>query len=184
MSSDTPDRAGALSMGVSARHDAPMMNAGGEPMRDPSDAERGLWRYVADVHRGRHLLVWLAVLELEADGERPINPAVVARALEHQTGEDVAEKNARRSMKKLQRDGWLSQGEYLHHPGGHHWTLTSDGRHGAHSIALALAQALECSEAVSALENYDPVANASADTDVTDSTDTKCKTTSSCSGDE
>lgn len=93
------------------------------------------WAWLEDINTTRHLVVWLAVLELEREGEYPINAPAIQQQTARMTGLDdmMSERNVRYSQDKLEENDAIVLEEVEEHPGGHHWTVPESARGRQHA---------------------------------------------------
>lgn len=127
---------------------------------DPMSTET--WQRIDDVGHSHHIVIWMVILELEADDIKRINTSAVQRRLFRWTGEFPSDDRVNRSMNRLRQFGIIEREEVTEWPHGYHWTTTPQGVDIAREVALKWLRLLDCEDRGD-LRKINPEAVAAAD---------------------
>ena len=120
------------------------------------------WQRIDEVGHSHHIVIWMVILELEADDYERINTSAVQRRLFRWTGEFPSDDRVNRSMNRLLKHELLEREQVTEWPHGYHWTTTADGVDIARQVALKWLRLLDCEDRGD-LHEIDPEAEAAAD---------------------
>ena len=120
------------------------------------------WQRIDDVGHSHHIVIWMVILELEADETERINTSAVQQRLFQWTGQYPSDDRVNRSMRRLLQHGIIEREEVTEWPHGFHWTTTADGYEIARQVALKQLRLLGCEDRQD-LHEIDPEAEAAAD---------------------
>ena len=125
----------------------PLRSDGGDDLT-PAD----VWKLIDEIGYIRHFTRFLAIVELEREGARPINSSNVRTKVKEMTGSDTkpTPKSVLTSMRRFEALGALER-EELDDESGCHWTSTDLGRRLARDTALEWCRRVGFDEAADVL---------------------------------